>query len=529
MLWQIWRRHRWGLSADLAYLATAPAVVALIPLEFGKKPVADVLGLVGVAVLTHLVGVFSYGFDADLVKKESVYPVRGFVLPVSNWTLTWPAIAGAAAIIAAWPLIALGVWRPCGYATPLWWPGVAVTALLGVSQALGWTPFAHHWLRLVLAVFTGGAFAAMGAIAVALFDADERLLVGAFATVWTFSFVAAYFGVGRARRGEPVAWRWLDRVGPRFARNRAALGAFRSPLRAQLWLEMRRHGWMTPIFLVTVLACVIPMLLLPNSPAVPAWRILAIVAGMPLLLAGVVATGFGKADPFQRGVLLPQFMATRPVSCGHFVAAKMLAAALSVLVSCGILLAVMLPWFFRPDNLRSFSALWQGVSTSKVVAVATLVIVYWIALSWRQLAAGMWVALSGREWVGVVSAFGFGSALICATFAGLWLSYHPDSRERLAAFTPWCLPAMLIAKIAAGSCCARQLLLRRLMSPYTVGLFLAVWCAVVASSCGFIVWLTPRDLWTRASIAQVICGVVLMIPFARLAGAPLALSFNRHR
>jgi hypothetical protein len=527
ILWQLWRRHRWGLSADLVYLTIAPAVVAIVPLEAGKRPVADLLGLVGVAVLAHLLGVFSYGFDADLAKKESGYPLRAFVLPASNGTLArWPAIGGAAALVAAWLVMAVGLWRPCGYATPLWWPGAALAALLGMSQAIGWTPFSHYWLRLVLAVATAGTLVAIGAMAVALFNAHEMLLVGAFASVWTMSLAGAYLGVRRARRGEPVAPRWLDRVGsPLVISNRAATGAFGSPLRAQLWFEMRRQGWIMPLFVATVLLCVLPMLLMRNSPAVPAWRILAITAGLPPLLAGVVALGFGKADPFQRGVVLTQFTATRPVSCAGLVAAKMLVAAFTVLISCGIWLAVMLPWFLRSDNYRSFAVFGQGLPTWKVVAVAALVIVCWIALSWRQLAGGMWVGLTGREWVGTVSAFGFASVLICATSVGLWLSFHPEHRDRVPGFAPWCMAVVVIAKAAAGSWCAWQLVVRRLMSPQVVGWVFIVWCAVAASLCSGIVWLAPGGI----SKADLVFGTVLVVPFARLVGAPLALSFNRHR
>ncbi|HEV3344379.1 MAG TPA: hypothetical protein VG125_28645 [Pirellulales bacterium] len=527
ILWQFWRRHLWGLSADLAYLAIAPAIIGLLPLDAGRRLVAGVLGLVGVAVLTHLLGVFSYGFEADLAKKESGYPPRAFVLPVSTWTLTsWPAIGGAAGIVMAWLMLAAGVWRPAGYATPLWWPGVGAAALLGMSQAIGWTPFSYHWLRLVLAVVIGGILAAMAAIAIALFDVNELLLAGAFGAAWTLSFAAAYVGVGRARRGQAVSWRWLDRVGSRFmASNRAARGAFRSPLRAQLWFEMRRHGWMMPIFLATVLVCVVPILLVPPRQAVPPWRILALVAGLPPLLAGIVALGFGKADPFQRGVVLPYFIATRPVSCARLVAAKMLAAACTVLISCGILLAVMLPWCLRSGNQQSFAGLWQGVATWKVAAVATLAAVCWIAMSWRQLAAGMWVALTGREWVGTVASFAFALVLLSSLLGGLWLFYHPELREHLPMFVPWCLAMMLSAKVATGCWCARQLVSRRLIAARTVGKIFLVWCAAVASLCGAMFWLAPAG----TSSLQLMCGATLVVPFARLAGAPLALAFNRHR
>jgi hypothetical protein len=527
ILWQLWRRHHWGLSADLAFLVIAPTMVGLMPPDVGKRPVADVLGLIGVAMLAHLLLVFGYGFEADLAKKESGYPQRPFVLPVSTWCLTsWPAVGGAITVFAAWLVLAIGLWRAVGYATPIFWPGAALAALMGLSQAIGWTPFSVYWMRFMLAIVTVGALVAMAILAHVLFSPNEPLFAGAFAATWGVCFVAAYAGVARSRRGEPVSWRWLDRLlARRRTGRRAALRPFRSPLAAQLWLEMRRQGWFLPAFVATVLVCVVPMLLVPTSNALPAWRIAAIVSSLPPLLAGVVATGFGKADPFQRGLLLPQFIATRPISCARYVAAKMLAAAFTVLISCGMVIAVMLPWLFSLDHTQNPAWLSHGVPMWKVVLATTLMVAIWIALSWRQLAAAIWVALTGRTWVGVASAYAFASFLLFAISLGLWFVFHSEHRELAPALVPWCFGLMLVPKGLVGIWCARQLRQRRLMSTTTIAWLAFAWFAVVTLFCGIALWLLPAGV----SIPQLICGIVLLVPFTRLVGAPLALSFNRHR
>jgi hypothetical protein len=527
LLWQLWRRHHWGLSADLAWLTVAPTIVWFLTSDRIKQPVASVFGLLGIGVLTHLVGVFSYGFETDLAKKESGYPLRAFVLPVSTRTLTtWPMISGALALIVVWLVTAVGVWQPCGFATPVFWPGFAVAAFLGLAQAIGWTPLPLHLLRVVLAVVTVTVLVAMAALVIGLFGANEILVVGVFTAAWGVCFEVAHAGVERARRGEPIVWRWVELIASRVkSSRRPAPRAFRSPLRAQLWFEMRRHGWIMPVFLLTVLLCVVPMLLIRSNPAVPAWRILAIVASLLPLMSGIVAMGFGKADAYQRGLLLPHFTATRPITCVRFVAAKMLAAAFTVLISCGILLAVVLPWLFRSDNYQSFSVLWQGVLAWKAVVVGMLIVVTWVVLSWRQLAGGMWVSLSGRPWVANVNAFTFAILFLSSIPAGFWLFYHPEHRAPVLAGVPWLVGLMIATKILTGALCARQLVLRRLMTSPLVGRLFAVWFAVVASACGILIWLLPAEI----SIPQLLCAVALLVPFTRLVGAPLALSFNRHR
>jgi hypothetical protein len=60
----------------------------------------------------------------------------------------------------------------------------------------------------------------------------------------------------------------------------------------------------------------------------------------------------------------------------------------------------------------------------------------------------------------------------------------------------------------------------------TAGAFVAVWCVVVCCLLGLANWLLPAP---ALSLAQLAPGLVLFVPFSRLAGAPLALDWNRHR
>jgi hypothetical protein len=57
-------------------------------------------------------------------------------------------------------------------------------------------------------------------------------------------------------------------------------------------------------------------------------------------------------------------------------------------------------------------------------------------------------------------------------------------------------------------------------------MMVTIWLAVVLSLSALTLALLPREY---AQARQVIPGIALFIPFARLAGAPLALQWNRHR
>jgi hypothetical protein len=53
-----------------------------------------------------------------------------------------------------------------------------------------------------------------------------------------------------------------------------------------------------------------------------------------------------------------------------------------------------------------------------------------------------------------------------------------------------------------------------------------VWCLVVGGLLLAAWWLLPAGLVPLTTISA---AIILLVPFSRLAGAPLALHWNRHR
>ena len=55
---------------------------------------------------------------------------------------------------------------------------------------------------------------------------------------------------------------------------------------------------------------------------------------------------------------------------------------------------------------------------------------------------------------------------------------------------------------------------------------IGVWSLVVAGLCLAVYCVVPSE---HLALPQTAAGIALTIPFSRLAGAPLALAWNRHR
>src|SRR5438477_13071623 len=120
--WPLWRRHRLGLIAVVAFFAVAVGGALLLSAILNLTTIPNaaenfrngsesVLGpiafvLAGVSFL-YLIGVFSYGFDADIGTAESCFPAGQFRLPLGTLPLVgWPMVYGAGVAALMWVVIA---------------------------------------------------------------------------------------------------------------------------------------------------------------------------------------------------------------------------------------------------------------------------------------------------------------------------------------------------------------------------------------------------------------------------------------
>jgi hypothetical protein len=85
---------------------------------------------------------------------------------------------------------------------------------------------------------------------------------------------------------------------------------------------------------------------------------------------------------------------------------------------------------------------------------------------------------------------------------------------------------LLLIKAVVAALVLRGLVLSRLIGLAAAALMVGTWLATVAALCGLALYLLPGEY---AKPLNVIAGIALYVPFSQLAGAPLALEWNRHR
>jgi hypothetical protein len=525
MFWQIWHGWRWGLACGAAYLLLAAWLAHWLPEFLSRTPMGEAflpnlgkqLSLPCAFIVIHLAAVFLLT-GADL--KERGYWKTMFVLPVRTRTLVaWPMLWGSLALGCVWLFVAAFILRPTGYAPPLVWPLAAAAAGLTLLQAVSWMPLAQQWLQVVIAVPAAFAFAVL-VVLTAMLQVSEPVATCIFLGLLPFTFAAGLGVVAAARRGDVFDWQlWNRLVAWAASKRKAASQPFASAARAQLWFECRSYAWLLPLSIAMLLPFLIVLAVLEaRNDGRLAGTPLAILVLMPALIATVVG--------FQLGVPALPFVGTRPVSSTALVRSKFEMALVSTLLAYLPILLIVAVLFLWPRLLNSALQASGEAGVLKATAILLVALVLPPLLTWKGIAEGLWFGLTGRTWL--TNAFGFGvTALIGGgTLFGVWVAFYPAVQAWLWSLLPWLVGCLLALKAIIAIGVAAALVQSRLMSGTRVIMILGAWSMIVFALCLLALWLIPGSL---LSARDAIAGVVLLVPFSRLAGAPLALDWNRHR
>jgi hypothetical protein len=561
LAWELWARHRRGLTVVAAgWLAVAATSQALAAAGRGTPHLVEAASLPAVGALIYLLAVFSYSFSTRLEARDSGFPARAFTLPVRTWALVgWPMLVGAVTVTGLWVASALWVLRPCGLEARLWWPALYLAAFLAWLQAVAWTPFPLSWLRALVAVLVLTALMASAPLAIGFLDATEAALAGLYAGLTVAALGVALAGVARARRGDGQEWPALTRLfghPPRVGGGRGGWlprrrRAFPAPMQAQVWLEWRRHGLALPFMMACITAAWLPSLPgletrlqeFASSGLFPAllvgirevgapWLALSPLWFLPpfLAVAGGAGGEMGKMSVEGRHAGLSSFLGTRPLTDAALVAAKLRMAAWTALAVWAVPLAGSAAWLLvtgryralataPPPFLRHLGPLQVGVLVALILTGPGL-------LTWVQLVKGLWLGLAGRVRV-FVAGWVLGPGFwITVCLAGLWVHRHAEYHAALLGLLPWLAGAAVLLKLLLAGGLARALRRRGLVARRTLLGWLIAWSLAVLGLFAALAVLVPARLAPRPYLAL---GVVLVLPLARLAAAPLALHGNRHR
>jgi hypothetical protein len=367
------------------------------------------------------------------------------------------------------------------------------------------------------------------------------------------AFAAAWVCIVRQRYGGGQRRRWLKNLIERIADvlPRRKQG-FRSPAAAQFWYEWRRAGVLLPACIGALLILVIaPLSWFLRGDAGSAMSILVLTLAMPMILAFPLGKGFSKADVWSRDLLLPAFVAIRPLATGEMIVTKMKVAALSAGISWVLVLAFLSLWLPLWANVAPLMMVrvgfWMayGHSMAAEYAIAALFITASMFVTWKLLVGGLWVGLSGSRKFFITSAvvyclvplLGFIGLAILLNHERAVRAWVTEDPNRVLSICEWIAALAVIAKFWLAAFSWRSI------APARVRAYLLLWAGATLSLIALanLLWahgllslqlmavtgFLPVDVYRLRNLLVLLA--LLVIPFARLGYAPSALAKNRHR
>lgn len=532
--WEFRQRHRWGLIGLLTTILTLGCIKIAVLATRADLDLRDVTFALLVpvplfATFMYLLAVFTFGISGDVAARESMYPPRMLTLPVSSAALAgWPMLYGCLSMMLLWFSMRLAGIFPSGVHVPKYWPALFVASLLAWAQALTWMPYPFRGMRILASI---GLLISIDVVVFTALETTPResTMLLLLAPFMPLAYVAALWAVRRARRGEVPDW-GLERFAPAITGS-AARRDFQSAAGAQLWFEWRQAGRSLPLLVAIVLPVGLSLLFLFHEAAVIVIEIVIASLLLPAFLAIFVAATVAKSSAnASESYGITPFIATRPIEDRALVVAKWQAALLSTLaawVIVAVAIPVALMWSDATEPIMNIARnVDSALGRPRAIALGLLILIGLTGSTWKQLVQGFYIAMSGYDWAVKGIAF---ATLALVTFGFLALGWILESRYRIAVALnaiPWLMAALIALKLLLAMRVMRRGAERGLFSRKQLILGAIVWDACVLAVYGLLVLILPEILFRRYLLLLV---AMLVVPFVRLAAAPLAVARNRHR
>jgi hypothetical protein len=533
--WEFRQRHRRGLIALLATILTLGGIrIAVLTtrmhLDASDVTFALLVPVPLAATFMYLLAVFTFGISGDIAARESMYPPRMLTLPVSSSALAgWPMLYGCVSMALFWFAMRIAGIFPSASWVPKYWPALFAASLLAWTQALTWMPYPLRGMRIVISI------GLLLSIDIVVFTAlenkpSESTMLLLLAPFVPLAYAAAISAVRRARRGDVPVWNVVERFAPASTPS-AALRDFQSATRAQLWFEWRQYGRSLPLLVAIVLPAGLSLLFLFRQTPVIVIEIVAASLLLPPFMAIFVAATAGKSSSnASESWGITPFIATRPVEDRALVAAKWQAALLSTVAAWVIVLVavpVALMWSdaAKPiiDIARNAD---DALGRTRAIILGLLILAGLAGSTWKQLVQGLYIAMSGRDWAVKGVAFATLALVTVGSFALIWIF---DTRKRIALALyaiPWLMAAFVALKLVLAAWVMQRSVARGLFTRKQLFFGAIVWDVCVFAIYGVLALILPAILVRRYVLLLV---AMLVVPFVRLAAAPLAVARNRHR
>ena len=523
--WLIWTRHRcWIVLGAIYFLAIAIAS-HLMPRQ---EAFHGAIGLLSAPVpffFIWLFGEFTFGREIDLARRESGFPDRMFTLPITNRQLViWPMCMGVLAAGLSFLLFDNLVLRPRGANLPVLWPTFFCSVLLAWMQAIIWTGFRHSWVRVFLAVSLLTCYIA--AVTVANEAGASELLISAMLVAQIpLAYVVALRGVRLARSGSTgEAWKLPSLTN--LVRHKTPNLANRQ--QAQFWFERRLNGASLPVMTGLISIAIVLWGWLDAGLGGNAKPIVMFAVIFPMCLSAGPSMARFRSKLEMRPLVA--FLATRPISTGELLIAKMKLIAYAIASSMVIGFGSMVLLCLTTDDSQAVTRGWESLVERSSWTLAVVTAVYVAAaipiLTWLLIVSNLWSSLSGRGWVAVAFNCCAVVAICFGTLFGLRAYAEPEMFGKALQSVPTILGVMTTAKMILGVLLIGLVARRKIMPwPVIVG-FCVAWLLFVAASIAMVLSIVPEvEMYRQIGV----CAVLFSTPLGGVALAPLALEWNRHR
>ena len=252
---------------------------------------------------------------------------------------------------------------------------------------------------------------------------------------------------------------------------------------------------------------------------------------LPAFMAIFVAATAGKSSSnASESYGITPFIATRPVEDRSLVVAKWQASLLSTLAAW-VIVAVAVPialvWSDAAEPILNVARnVDDALGRPRAIVLGLLILLGLVGSTWKQLVQGLYIAMSGRDWAVKGIAF---ATLVLVTVGFLALGFILDSRYRIALALnaiPWLFAGFVALKLMLAMRVMQRGAERGLFTRNQLILGAIVWDVSVLAVYSVMAWILPEILVRRHFLLLV---AMLVVPFVRLAAAPLAVVGNRHR
>jgi hypothetical protein len=523
--WQIWGRHRWGLAGALLVLAIVCAMPQAYPsarltsdVSGTGAPLVMAIVMPFAFVMLYLAYVFSHA-ELGNGARSSGFPLWMLTLPVRTpWLVVWPMLSAAVTVALSWLAVAWFALNKVGLEVPLVWPALGLASSLVWIQAIDWSPLGFMTKALVAGAVLAGLWTGL------LHGDTHNATFAALPGVLLLGFVAGVTGVSRLRRGASIGFTIARLPGLPWRISREQ--RFATARQAQFWLEWRRNGSLLPLVAACWVLLVGLFMVLSGDGNVK--TMMGATPYLLLILAPVAGLLLGKPDVWSRQVGLPTFAAARPLTCGDMVLIKLRMAALSLAAAWLVLAVGLAIWLATgthyADLRHTLEQIPQEQRSAKLYVELAAAVLGFFGFNLLFMAGTFVVSFTGRFWLLLATLFLYlgGIPNLIAMDAP---SVFKEYRLELAT-------AALVIKLLLAGWAFRHGYRRGLISGAGIAGLLGTWLATVG--CTFLAFClvhpeNGRNITYLHQVRDYALGIALFCPLARIALAPLALAWNRHR